>query len=722
MSCRVALKRLERRGHLRLPAPRRKPVPRTPRPGPAVPVDFQPVVASLAEVGPVEIVRVTDRRSEHARIWNAMMDRDHPLGRGPLCGAQLRYLVRSPSHGWLGALAFSGAAWRLEARDRWIGWSEGARRANLHRVVANSRFLIRPDVRVPHLASHVLARCVRRLRADWQAVYGYAPELVETFVETDRFSATSYRAANWLWVGRTRGRGRQDRRHRGLLSVKDVYVYPLHRKARQRLCEGGCELAQPAASEKASAWASASTSATASAPTPEPGDWAEEEFGRAELGDARLHKRLLCVARDFFARPQAQVPQACGSRAKTKAAYRFFDHPRATMDILLGSHIKATWARMRQHRVVLAVQDTTTLNHTAHPSTEGLGPLHTADDITQGLLLHDTVAFTEDGVPLGLLDVQCWARDGQGAGTKGTSKNRPIEQKESAKWLRSYRAAAEARKHCPDTRVVSVGDREADLYELFAEAVSTTGGPDLLVRAERTRSRNTEHGPLWDHMARQPVAGFVDIHVPRRGRRPARTARLAVRCARVELQPPRGKKALGPVPIWAVYAHEVDYEPTVVKTPICWMLLTTVATDGLEQALRRLQWYTQRWGIEVYHRTLKSGCRIENRQLGTAKRLETCLAIDMVVAWRVHHLVHLGRKAPEIPCTAYFEEAQWKALVAFVTQDPTPRSDPRRCARPPGWWRAWAGSWGANPTATRAPRRSGLGSSASTTSRPCGAS
>ncbi len=432
-------------------------------------------------------------------------------------------------------------------------------------------------------------------------------------------------------------------------------------------------------------------------------------------------RRVNIVARDFFARPQAQVPQACGSRAKTKAAYRFFDHPRATMDILLGSHIEATWARMRPHRVVLAVQDTTTLNYTAHPSTEGLGPLHTADDITQGLLLHDTVAFTEDGVPLGLLDVQCWARNWQEAARKGARRNRPIEQKESAKWLRSYRAAANAQTHCPDTRIVSVGDREADIYELFAQAASTPGGPDLLVRAERTRSRKTEQGPLWDHMARRPVAGFVDLQVPRRGRRPARITRLAVRLDRVELQPPQGKKALGPVPVWAVYAHEVDYDPAVVKTPISWMLLTTVPTEGLEQALRRLQWYTQRWGIEVYHRTLKSGCRIESRQLGTAKRLETCLAVDMVVAWRVHHLVHLGRKAPDIPCTAYFEEAQWKALVAS-RRTPPPGAIRRRCGRPPGWWRALGGFWAANPTASRAPRRSGLGYGASTTSRPCGAS
>jgi hypothetical protein len=587
------------------------------------------------------------------------MERDHPLGSGPLCGAQLRYLIRSPGCGWLGGLAFSAAAWHLASRDRWIGWSDAARRENLSRVVNNSRFLIRADVHVPHLASHVLARCLRRLAGDWRTHYGEAPVLVETFVENGRFAGTCYQAANWQRIGTTRGRGRQDQRHRSALPTKDIYVYPLQRQWRQVLYQENLEGTAIEAPERLP-----------------PSDWAEEEFGRAELADARLEARLVSLARDFFARPQANVPQACASRDKTKAAYRFFDHPRVTMDQLLDSHIASTRNRVRQHPVVLAVQDTSTLNYTTHPATEGLGPLHTIDDVTQGLLLHDTLAFTEDGIPLGLLDVQCWARDPREVGKKARRKQLPIEQKESAKWLRSYRAVAEAQTHCPDTRLVSVGDREADLYELFEQAVHTPGGPDLLVRAERTRNRLVEQGLLWDHLADQPVAGVQEVHVPRKGSRPARTARLTVRYAAVELQPPKTKPTLTPVRAWAVSAQEVDYDARSVSSPLSWTLVTTVETASFEAACQRLSWYTRRWGIEVYHRTLKSGCRIENRQLATAKRLEACLAIDMVVAWRVYHLVKIGRDTPDIPCTAYFEQAEWQALMAYVTKDPTPPAQP----------------------------------------------
>jgi hypothetical protein len=220
-----------------------------------------------------------------------------------------------------------------------------------------------------------------------------------------------------------------------------------------------------------------------------------------------------------------------------------------------------------------------------------------------------------------------------------------------------------------------VGDREADLYDLFAEATGDPTGPRLLVRAERSRSRKVEQGLLWDHMAAQTVAGFQDLQVPRKGSRPARKARLAVRFAAVALEPPARSKHL-PVPVWAVYAHEVDHDPHVVKDPLSWLLLTTVETASFDEACERLSWYARRWGIEVYHRTLKSGCRIENRQLATAKRLEACLAIDLVVAWRVYHLAKLGRDLPDAPCTVYFQDAEWKALTAFVTRNPVAPDKP----------------------------------------------
>jgi len=224
---------------------------------------------------------------------------------------------------------------------------------------------------------------------------------------------------------------------------------------------------------------------------------------------------------------------------------------------------------------------------------------------------------------------------------------------------------AEAQKLCPNTMLVSVGDREADLYELFHAAAQDSCGPRLLVRAERTRNRKVEQEDLWQRMKAEPVAGGLDVAVPRRDSRPARTARLQVGFAQVVLSPP-GNSKLPPLTVGAVYAREVGYRAEV-KEPIDWMLLTTVKTENFQHACQRLRWYSRRWGIEVYHRTIKSGCRIEDRRLDDTDSLEACLAIDLVVAWRIHWLTMVCRERPDTPCDQMLSEAEWQVLSAWAT-------------------------------------------------------
>ena len=663
MSCRVALLKLHRQGVIKLPNPRAGP-PRRPSRRRVPKASSAPLLrtargrlhCSLQELGGIELVLVGSAESRASRDWTGLMERHHYLGAGPLCGAQLRYLIGS-RRGWLGGLAFSAAAWQVAARDDWIGWSPAARQQNLQQVVANSRYLILPHLEIPHLASHVLGRVVKRLAADWRQRYGYEPRLVETYVEQQRFRGTCYRAANWIEVGRTQGRGRQDRTRQSQRTVKRIFVYPLGRQARQQLQRAEEPAPRPAAQAR-------------------PGqDWAEEEFGRVQLGDRRLEQRLLTLARDFYAQPQAQVPQACQSRAKTKAAYRFFDHPETQMERLLEPHYQSTCQRLGQHPVVLAVQDSSSLNYTAHPATEHLGTIGSKlEHGPVGLLLHETMAFTPEGTPLGLLDVQCWARDRTRWGQKHRRKQRPIEEKESFKWLKSYQQVARAQQGCPDTRLVSVGDREADIYELFQLGLADPAGPRLLVRAEQDRLLSEGQGHLWEHLQQQSLGGSQWVQVPRRGSRPARQARLQLRWASVQLRPPQAKRQLKPLSLWAVLAQETDAPPDT--PPLCWLLLTTCPVTTFQQATEKLAWYTVRWNIEVYHKTLKSGCQIEQRQLGSADRIEACLAIDLVVAWRIFHLAKLGRETPDVPCTVFFADTEWKALLAYVTKNPQPPPQP----------------------------------------------
>lgn len=238
MSCRVALLRMQADGLIELPPPRngngnaRPYARRTPGAEP----DLFGLDAPVDALVDLRIEPVNSHRQSH--LWNEYIDRYHYLRYQPLNGAQLRYFVWSDNRP-LALLGFAGAAWKLQARDRFIGWSARQRQARLHLIVNNSRFLILPWVRCHNLASRVLAICARRLAADWQQRYGYRPVLLETFVEAPRFKGTCYRAANWTCVGQTRGRGKRDVHHRHALPRKSVWMYPLAPDPRRILCAPG---------------------------------------------------------------------------------------------------------------------------------------------------------------------------------------------------------------------------------------------------------------------------------------------------------------------------------------------------------------------------------------------------------------------------------------------------------------------------------------------------
>lgn len=235
MSCRVVLLRMQRDGLIRLPPPRNgngngntciklsaRSVPGSPFSGRVDNYRFD-----------IEIVE----SAEQSRLWNEYIARYHYLGYTPLPGAQIRYLVSTGSE-MVAALGFGAAAWKMAPRDRWIGWTAPQRQCRLPFIANNSRFLILPWIRVKNLASAVLGAIARRIADDWQMRYNHPVYMLETLVETERFYGTCYRAANWLHLGRTQGRGKLDRTHKQALPVKDIYVYPLTKNFRERLTNG----------------------------------------------------------------------------------------------------------------------------------------------------------------------------------------------------------------------------------------------------------------------------------------------------------------------------------------------------------------------------------------------------------------------------------------------------------------------------------------------------
>jgi hypothetical protein len=408
-------------------------------------------------------------------------------------------------------------------------------------------------------------------------------------------------------------------------------------------------------------------------------DWAENELGLVQLGDKRLTARLVALARALARAPAASLPDALPQWGELKAAYRFFDNAKAVPAHILDGHIDATWSRARSVPLVLAVQDTTSFDWTHHPNTEGLGPM--SPQWARGVLCHSTLAVTPERLPLGLLAQRNWVRDDRTFATLPKAHRRSVADKESQKWIDSVEALATARQAAPRTTFVSVGDREADVYDLFA--MPRAEGVELLVRAARNRVVENAEGYLWDVAYAAPVLGAFEITVPRRAASPARSCTLDLRCVEVTLCPPRHRsRKLAGIPLYAVLATE---QTETGEPGIEWMLLTTVATTSLDAAIERVNWYACRWTIEVWHRVLKTGCRIESRQLETVERLEVAMTLYAIVAWRILYATMLARLDPNLPCTVLLSKDEWQALYCRAQRVAKPPKKPPALIDAVGW-------------------------------------
>ena len=579
---------------------------------------------SLWELGEIGLVLVRGRNDSKYCIWREMLEEHHYLHSAKLYGQQIKYLVRSSEVGWIGAMSFSSSAWRVRARDERLGWDEDGRKRDLSKVVSNSRFLIVPWLRVKNLASHVMSKALKRLPGDWQKAYQTMPVLVETYVDKERYEGTCYKASNWEFLGETQGRGRNDRYHQNRLSRKYLFAYELEK-------------------------------GILGARTPERQalDWVEEEFQDVRLPNLAKKKRLMSITRDFFARPASPIPMACDTGAKLKGAYRFFGNERVKPADILHSHIKQTLKRAEEHKVVLSVNDTTSMNLSNHEATEGLGCLSTKQG-EDGYFLHDTVAFTTAGIPLGVIDAQTWARDPEEHGKKVKRKQRQIEEKESYKWLKSLQATARAMGESSEVYWVSVGDREADIYELFELARQQR--VSFLVRSFHNR-RVCEDTKVWEVVDREVPVGRMRVFVKGKDKR-EREAELEIRFREVRIRNPKREKE--DVSLWAIRAKEVSAPRG--EEGLDWKLLTNIEVRDFEQVCEKVQWYTIRFRIEVFHKILKSGRRSEDRRLGSLDRLERCLTIDMITAWRLMYLTMLGRETPEVASDLLFSEQEIAVL------------------------------------------------------------
>jgi hypothetical protein len=386
--------------------------------------------------------------------------------------------------------------------------------------------------------------------------------------------------------------------------------------------------------------------------------WAADELRTVELRDPRRTARLVRLLEQLSQQPAASIPQAMGTWAATKAAYRFFDNDHADPDAILAGHRDALRGRAAGEPVLLAIQDTTQLAYGTHAGLAGRGPL--ARPGQQGVLLHTTLVTTEDGLPLGVLDHHRWGRDPAATGQARQRRQRPTAEKESQRWLDSAARTWE-RLAGRGAQVVVICDREGDIFDLFAQARPAWG--HLLVRATHERKLADEAGYLHATVTAAPVLGQMAVAVGRRGDRPPRTATLALRAVDVVLAPPRKRKGTG-VPVTVVLATELTGDAET--TPIAWLLIATGSTASLATAETAVRRYARRWQIERYHYVLKQGCAVERLQLATVERLDRALAVFALVAWRLLWLTHAARQQPDAPCTTVLTTDEWTMLWQAV--------------------------------------------------------
>ena len=392
-------------------------------------------------------------------------------------------------------------------------------------------------------------------------------------------------------------------------------------------------------------------------------DWLEMELSEVSLGDKRLNWRLIDTGKKLAARPSGSINQACDDWADTKASYRLFNNEKTTAEKILLPHQERTKERIAGHERVLAIQDSSYLNYSHHPAKKGMGPIGTTEQNITGMVMHTTLITTCAGLPLGVAGQEIWSRPEEAKQMSPNERRKlPIKEKESNKWLKGL---DQAKKVTPDgTKVVNVCDAEADIFELFNHA--RTLETDILIRAAQDRSVcEPEVGRLWTILGERKIAGHLKVQVPARDNEPKRTAIVAVRHTPVTLRTPQHlRKNMDDISLYGILVQEVD-PPDDVKNPLCWLLLTTIPVLSFDDALERVQWYRQRWQIEVYHKVLKSGCHVERSQLADSQALIPFIALLSIIAWRLFWLTHIRRHDPDAPCTLVLTTPEWQSLYAF---------------------------------------------------------
>jgi len=407
-----------------------------------------------------------------------------------------------------------------------------------------------------------------------------------------------------------------------------------------------------------------------------------ENYAKAEFGDERLSKRLARILEQLAGNPTVSISAACKDPYQAKAVYRFVGNDEVTTEAITKITRDVTIKNINDSKppVLLILQDTSELNYSTLKATEGLGSI-SGRSTARGMEVHSAVAVSETGEVYGLLDQKLWVRPPEefGQSTSSKCRNLPIEVKESYKWLEAVKTIGSP--FPKSTKSVHVCDRDSDIYEFFCKAESE--GAQYLCRRRSNRIIEEEDGQrkLDDFVSTLPVAETIVVYVPRDShtKRVERNAEVEIKFGKCRVAKPQklrdNDKLPESVEVYVVSAVELN--PPEGQEKIFWQLITNVQTETFEDAVTRIQWYTQRWKIETFHRTLKSGCKVEELQYESAEKLMKLIAIYSIIALQIMLLSYVARAKPDETCEICLTENEWKILYRVANKTKTlPKKTP----------------------------------------------
>ena len=415
--------------------------------------------------------------------------------------------------------------------------------------------------------------------------------------------------------------------------------------------------------------------------------WIDRECAECHFKDVRLQKRFGILLEQMSGGIGESIPFVCQDWANTKAAYRFLSNRSVSEEEILRGHFQSTRERLAlESGPILILHDTTEFSYQKE-NAESIGLLHHPPagkykdgrpryHTVCGILMHSSLAVTTEGLPLGLTAIKFWSRKkfkGINALKKKINITRmPIEQKESIRWLENMmQSTALLEQPC---QCVHIGDRESDIYELFCEAQQAK--THFLVRTCVDRLAGDGRHTIADEMKNAPIRGLHDVEVRDRNGEPC-NARLLVKYERVKVLPPIGKQRRYPE-LTLTVIHAIEQDTPTNREAIEWKLITDLPVDSFEAAIEKLDWYSCRWKIEVFHKILKSGCKAEESKLRTADRIVNLISLFCILSWRIFWMTMINRTAPEAPPGLALTRSECHLLDQIVKEKTTPYAKEKR--------------------------------------------